>query len=233
MIKQDFIPVSNKNRPQNPMDPQGLLWHTTNNWNKTANAEMHSKYLKSGQSGDTGWHVTVDADQAIQHIPFNENGWHAGDGSQGHYNRNWIGQEICTNLVTSSQKLDDATYQNAVKTAAEIVKQFSFSRDQVQPHNVVKGKNCSWDKHFDRDQFRDDVFKLVETEILSTPTTTVKRRNAINAPKVIVDGILNFPYFHIELNSKKFFWGGPVGKFNIKLLFMFFFPLNIFKKHTN
>ncbi|NBI28333.1 N-acetylmuramoyl-L-alanine amidase [Chengkuizengella marina] len=176
MIKQDFIPKLNRNRPGYPMEPQGLLIHSTNNWKKSADAEMHAKYLKSGQNHVAGWHVTVDAEQAIQHIPFNENAWHAGDGSQGHYNRNWIGMETCTNLVTRNQKLDDPTYQNAVKTAAEIVKMFHFTRDQVQPHNVVKGKNCPWDKHFDRDQFREDVFKLVEgTPILSEPTATIRQ----------------------------------------------------------
>lgn len=165
MMKQDFIPVSHSNRPQNPMAPAGLLFHTTNNWSSTADAQSHSRYLKSGQSGETGWHVTVDASQTIQHIPFDENAWHAGDGGSGEYNLNWIGLEICTNQVTSNEKLDDATYQNAVQTAAEIVKEFHFTREQLQPHHVVYGKNCSWDQHFDRDQFKEDVFSLAETEV--------------------------------------------------------------------
>ncbi|NDI35670.1 N-acetylmuramoyl-L-alanine amidase [Chengkuizengella sediminis] len=169
------------------MRPQGLLFHTTNNWKKSSNAEMHAIYLKSEQSGVTGWHVTVDADQAIQHIPFKENTWHAGDGSQGHYNRHWIGMEICTDKVTRNEKLDDKTYQNAVETAAAIVRQFNFTRDQVQPHHVVKGKNCSWDKHFDRDQFREDVFALLEMDEMGKFKDISEERWSVDAIEEVVE----------------------------------------------
>ena len=49
-----------------------------------ANAENHAKYLykqaTEGTFRTASWHFTVDDKQIYQHLPTNENGWHAGDG---------------------------------------------------------------------------------------------------------------------------------------------------------
>lgn len=55
---------------------------------------MHARYEKNPET-PTSWHFTVDEKEIYQHLPLNENGWHAGDGGTG--NRKSIGIEICEN----------------------------------------------------------------------------------------------------------------------------------------
>lgn len=155
------LPVGHRNRPGYKMEPKGLLFHTTNNWNPTAGDEQHAEYM-ANTTRVVSWHETVDKDSCTQHIPHTENAWHAGDGEKGHYNRNWIGLEIACNSVKEGQKLDTATYNNAVERAAQIVEQYNFKWDQLQPHNIVYGKNCPHTTLFSREQFKKDVFAKIE-----------------------------------------------------------------------
>src|SRR5690606_15504340 len=96
----------------------------------------------------------------IQHIPFDEIAWHAGDGN-GYYNSNYIGLEICCNRTQQGKSLDRETYDNAVKTVAAICKQFGFDWDQLQPHKVVKGKDCPHHTLFSHVEFKSAVFALI------------------------------------------------------------------------
>jgi N-acetylmuramoyl-L-alanine amidase CwlA len=160
--KAEILPRGHEDRPGYPMKPKGLLYHTTNNWADGADDEAHSEFLQSGRSS-ASWHVTVDHDSSIQHLPFNENGWHAGDGGQGYYNRNWIGMEIACNRVKPGEPLDKETYDNAVEEAALIMKEADLtSWGQLQPHNVVYGKDCPHHTLFNREQFKKDVFAKME-----------------------------------------------------------------------
>ncbi|NTW28525.1 MAG: hypothetical protein HGA39_04075 [Coriobacteriia bacterium] len=61
-----------------------------NTENPDATAENHADYLESGRA--ISWHFTVDADSAVQHLPLDEQGWHAGT-TPG--NTTSIGIEIC------------------------------------------------------------------------------------------------------------------------------------------
>lgn len=160
-IKQDFIPKGRHNRPGYYMEPKGLLIHTTNNWRDGSGDESHGKYLLNTKDY-VSWHVTVDKDSATQHIPFNEVAWHAGDGANGHYNRNWIGLEIACEAVNEGQPLDKATYDNAVDVAAQIMMMHGwYSADRIAPHRVVYGKNCPHNTLFDYDRFEQDVMHLI------------------------------------------------------------------------
>lgn len=162
-IRQRILPKGHRNRPGYSMKPVGLLFHTTNNWKDGAGDEMHAEYMENVKDRIVSWHVTVDKDSATQHLPFNENGWHAGDGANGHYNRNWIGLEIACEAVEEGELLDIATYINAVDVAAQIMMLHGWeTADRIKPHYVVKGKNCPHNTLFDRNKFIQDVLSLIQ-----------------------------------------------------------------------
>ncbi|WP_433958531.1 LysM peptidoglycan-binding domain-containing protein [Cytobacillus horneckiae] len=158
-LKIDHLPKGHRNRPGYSMNPKGLLFHTTNNWSSSAGDEQHAEYMEN-TTRVVSWHETVDRDSCTQHIPHSENAWHAGDGN-GTYNRNWIGLEIACNSVKQGQKLDAATYKNAVERTAQICNQYNFKWGQLQPHKIVYGKNCPHNTLFSHDQFKKDVFERV------------------------------------------------------------------------
>lgn len=153
MLEQWPIPVGRHNRPGRKMKPKGILYHATANWSPSADAEMHARYLVTTEK-PVSWHVTVDHKKAIQHLPFDEISWHAGDGN-GEYNSNWIGVEICCNRVKYGQPLDKETYQNAVKVIAGLMKELGLT--ELKPHKVVYGKDCPHHTLFDHAQFEKDV----------------------------------------------------------------------------
>ncbi|WP_304956760.1 N-acetylmuramoyl-L-alanine amidase [Virgibacillus sp. AGTR] len=138
-IIKDFIPKSQTNqRPGHSMKPRYLTVHGTANEKKGADAEMHSRYLHNGAGGRVvAWHYTVDDKEIYQHIPTNENGWHAGDGN-GTGNRQSIGIEICEN--------SDGDFNKAVKNAQwlikKLMKEHNIPIERVVPHKHWSGKNC-------------------------------------------------------------------------------------------
>ncbi|WP_279326849.1 N-acetylmuramoyl-L-alanine amidase [Bacillus litorisediminis] len=145
-IIQDFIP----GYKAYSMAPKYITVHTTRNLSKGANARMHSKYLKGTDTSQKSWHLTVDDKEVIQHIPFDVNGWHAGDG-QGKGNRQSIGIEICEN--------EDGDFDKAVHNAIELIQylinKFNIPIENVVPHKRWSGKSCPvrllpvWDKFID------------------------------------------------------------------------------------
>lgn len=169
---KDILPVGHRNRPGHPMKPKGLLYHTTNNWNKGAGDEMHAEYMEN-TNRVVSWHETVDKDSCTQHLPHNENGWHAGDGGNGYYNLNWLGMEISCEAVDRGQPLDKATYNNAVLRGAQICKEYGFGWGDLQPHKIVYGKDCPHHTLFDHNQFKRDVFAKVE-ELTNKPAPKPK-----------------------------------------------------------
>ncbi|WP_139365658.1 peptidoglycan recognition protein family protein [Shouchella patagoniensis] len=136
-IRQDYIPRSNSNRPGYAMNPQYITIHETANRSTGANALMHSRYVKNPTTA-VSWHYTVDSGQIIyQHLPLNETGFHAGDGS-GNGNRNSIGIELCVN--------SDGNFSRTRRNAAALVRQLMANHNipisRVVPHQHWSGKNC-------------------------------------------------------------------------------------------
>ncbi len=133
----DLIPTTNGNRPGYKMEPEYITIHDTGNANKGANALMHAKYVKNPTTG-ASWHFTVDDERVVQHLPLNENGWHAGDGRYGTGNRKSIGIEICMN--------SDIDRAKAERLAAELIAYLMWKYDipitKVVQHNYWTGKNC-------------------------------------------------------------------------------------------
>ncbi|WP_437183302.1 N-acetylmuramoyl-L-alanine amidase [Shouchella miscanthi] len=137
-IIQDFIPASNGNRPGYALNPTYITIHETANTSAGANAAMHARYVKNPTTA-VSWHFTVDDGQTIyQHLPLNENGWHAGDGGSGTGNRQSIGIEICVNR--------DGDFQQAMRNAGQLTRQlmdqFQIPLDRVVAHQHWSGKRC-------------------------------------------------------------------------------------------
>lgn len=135
-IIKDFIPKSNRNRPGNGMKPIYITVHNTANTAKGANAASHAAFVKRSSTA-VSWHFTVDDKVIYQHLPLNENGWHAGDG-RGTGNMTSIGIEICEN--------SDGNFEKAVENVQWLIRQ--LMQDQgiplanVVPHKRWSGKQC-------------------------------------------------------------------------------------------
>lgn len=131
------IPKGNGNRPANPMSPKYITVHTTENTEARADARAHANYLINGGDGKS-WHFTVDSKRIVQHLPLNENGWHAGDGNTGTGNRQSIGIETCEN--------SDGNFEQALANVAKLVKflmgQTGIGIGNVVPHQRWSGKYC-------------------------------------------------------------------------------------------
>lgn len=136
-IIKDFISKGRRNRPGYSMTPKFVTIHNTGNKNKGADAAMHARYIKN-LSGTTSWHFTVDDKSIYQHIPTNENAWHAGDGKYGTGNRQSIGIEICMNEGIDQLKAEE----NAAKLTAYLLKLYNLNISAVKKHQDWSGKYC-------------------------------------------------------------------------------------------
>ncbi|MED3127390.1 N-acetylmuramoyl-L-alanine amidase family protein, partial [Bacillus wiedmannii] len=120
------------------MNPRYITIHTTANQNAGADARAHARYVNNGGgSSGVSWHFTVDDHRIVQHLPLNENGWHAGDGN-GAGNRSSIGIEICENR--------DGNFEKALIHTAGLVKflmaHLGLKIGNVVSHQHWSGKNC-------------------------------------------------------------------------------------------
>lgn len=118
------------------MTPKGICIHNTAN---DASAANEISYMKSN-SNSTSYHIAIDDVQAIQGLPFNRNGWHAGDGSNGDGNRNYIGVEICYSL-SGGTRFINAEKRSAVEVAA-LLKRYGWTLANVKKHQDFSGKYC-------------------------------------------------------------------------------------------
>ena len=118
------------------MTPKGICIHNTAN---DASAANEISYMKSN-SNSTSYHIAIDDVQAIQALPFNRNGWHAGDGSTGDGNRNYIGVEICYSL-SGGTKFINSEIRAAAEVAA-LLKSYGWTLANVKKHQDFSGKYC-------------------------------------------------------------------------------------------
>ena len=138
-IIQDFIPPGRRNRPGYKLEPRYITVHDTANTSAGADAKAHAAYLKKNPpASEASWHFTVDDKVIYQHLPLNENGWHAGDGTNGTGNRQSIGIEICENRDGNRAKAE----ANAAWLVAKLLKDYGLGLDRVKQHYDWSGKNC-------------------------------------------------------------------------------------------
>ena len=139
-ITKDYIPRGRRNRPGYPLTPRYITIHDTANTNAGADAKAHAGYVKGDAAASipASWHFTVDDTVIMQHLPLNENGWHAGDGSNGPGNRQSIGIEICENRDGNRARAE----KNAAWLTAKLLRDYSLGLDRVKQHHHWSGKNC-------------------------------------------------------------------------------------------
>lgn len=150
-IIQKFIPkTQTRNRPGGKMEPKGIVIHETGNTSKGADALAHARYLLNGAGNRVvGWHITVDDKRVVQHLPYNEHGWHAGDGGKGWANLNTIGIEMCVNSDGDFAK----TQKNTAALVASLIRRFGLSVTNLHQHNEFSQTSCpvntDWIAFFD------------------------------------------------------------------------------------
>lgn len=170
-IIQDLIPKGRKNRPGRANPMKYITVHETDNTTCGANARSHGSYLKSDEAvkKQVSWHYTVDDTCAVQHIPDNEDAWHASDGA-GDGNRKSIGVEICVN--------SDGNFAKAVQNAAELVAMLCQKHD-IPIENVVQHyrwskKNCPKNLRAGKTISWNDFIGKVENILSPKPVVSTK-----------------------------------------------------------
>lgn len=188
-IIQAYIPKHNRNRPGNTMKPLYITVHNTSNTAKGANAGSHAAFVARSSTG-VSWHYTVDDQVIYQHLPLNENGWHAGDG-RGNGNMKSIGIEICENA--------DGNFEQAVENAQWLIRKLmgdlGIPLSNVVPHKHWSGKECPRKLLGRWDQFKAGIAtdrtgskstrKPVRTESLSHKAPVTKQKSS-NLPSGIL-----------------------------------------------
>lgn len=154
-IIQSIVPA-NSPRQLRPKDsqgngvkmPGGPMWvviHDTGNPNPGADAEMHNRYIHNQANDPNGrvasWHYTIDDTKIYQHVPDDEQAWHAGDNDLGvlkYGNRNGIGIETCINPENDYE----LTLRRTAKLTAQLLYKYNLGLDNVVQHWHFSQKNC-------------------------------------------------------------------------------------------
>ena len=131
----DLVPKSK--RPGYAMKPEYLTIHQTGNTNPGTDAKMHNRYVHNN-APNPSWHFTVDDKEIYQHLPLNENGWHASDGTNGPGNRKSIAIEICVNRDGNLAKAE----ANAAWLAAKLIKEVNT----LKPFPACMKQHYDWSK---------------------------------------------------------------------------------------
>jgi len=134
-----------------PMKPIGLTIHETGN---IASAMAEISYMQ-GNNRQVSYHFAVDDTRAVQGLPLDRNGWHAGDGGQGRGNRRTIGLEHCYNwngrTTTENDPVNNPKYQKAIANGIELAANLFIqypewgepeSGKNIWQHNHHNGKHC-------------------------------------------------------------------------------------------
>lgn len=118
------------------MTPTRIVVHNTAN---NASAMSEISYMLNN-TNEVSYHFAVDYERAVQGLPLNRNGWHAGDGGSGIGNRQGIAIEICY----STGNIDDflASEKNGAILVAMLLKQYGWDITKVTKHQDYSGKYC-------------------------------------------------------------------------------------------
>ena len=137
-IKVRIMPSNTKpRRGSKRLRPTFITIHSTANHSSTATAMQHSRALCRGAFSNKSWHFTVDQYMAVQNLPLNETGWHAGNAAG---NNNSIGIEMCECENRGHNHF--RTWDRAAKLTALLMKRYGINQRRVVPHYHWTHKNC-------------------------------------------------------------------------------------------
>lgn len=158
------------------MKPIGITIHNT--WN-TAPAINEASYMRRNPL-DVSYHYAVDEKEAIQCLPEDRNGWHAGDSLNGTGNRKTIAIEI------ARSRSDLTTFLKAEKNGAILtallLKKYGWTLKNVYKHQDWSGKYCP---HRTLDLGYQRFLNMVQVELdrLNIPKAQVKAQSDYNGFK--------------------------------------------------
>ena len=133
------------------MTPEFVVIHNAGT-NGNPSAENLNSAMKKNQE-QKSWHFSIDENGAVQGLPINRNGWHAGDGGDGDGNRKGIAIEICRDMYddgSNTYKLTkgiaderfDKTKDNGALLAAIILNKYGWDISHVKKHQDFMDKYC-------------------------------------------------------------------------------------------
>lgn len=161
-FRKNLVPSSKYNiKCPYSMIPKKITIHNTDN---QATAANELSYMISNNN-QVSYHIAIDEKEVVQGLPFNRNGWHAGDGRNGYGNRNTIGVEMCrnydrtrktTNLKEPLKSQFEKTFNNTIKVVAQVCVDLGIvaNKNNIKRHKDWSGKHCpskilndnTWDK---------------------------------------------------------------------------------------
>ena len=161
----------NLKRYVNPDD--GLLGNNLNNnhWNRTGVTTCVHAFIGKLANGNIATYQT---------LPWNMRGWHAGNGTKGSANDNYISFEICEDTLTDKNYFDKV-YKEAVELTAMLCKEYSINPEKPSVICHSEGKTLGiasnhsdvmhWFPSFGKsmDMFREDVAKEIGSVIVNYP----------------------------------------------------------------
>ena len=149
------------------MKPTRIVVHNTAN-DASADAEIRYMNKTKEQGGvQTSFHYAVDDKEAVQGLPENRNGFHAGDGGNGKGNREGIAIEICYSKSGGNRFIK--AEQNAVELIVDILKRYSWGIDKVTKHQDYAKKYCP---HRTLDMGWERFINMVKDKLEDKPSTT-------------------------------------------------------------
>ncbi len=158
------------------MKPTRIVVHNTAN---DASADQEIRYMNKSQAEggrQTSFHYAVDDIEAVQGLPENRNGWHAGDGGNGKGNREGIAIEICYSKSGGERFIK--AEQNAVELIVDILKRYGWGIEKITKHQDYSGKYCP---HRTLDMGWDRFINMIKEKLneISKPIVTPSANNNI------------------------------------------------------
>lgn len=140
------------------MKPEYIVIHDTGMTNPEDNALGLSRYIHAQATSPNGrvasWHFSIDDKECYNHIPTDEEAWHAGDGSSSfgstYYNKGYqkecigggnksgIGIESCINPGNDYP----LTVLRLARLTAELLIKYNLGMERIKQHYNFSGKNC-------------------------------------------------------------------------------------------
>lgn len=173
---KDHLSSASRKRTGRAMTPEWITVHNTGNPTSTA-ANERAWLTNPSNTSTTGYHIVVDASQAIECIPLGEVAYHAGDGANGPGNSRSIGIEVCE---SGDYEANEAA---AVELIADMLLARGWGVDRVKAHKDWSGKQCPrlilphWMNFIGRIQARMD--QEVEAMDVHKLTVTVKGMDVV------------------------------------------------------
>lgn len=140
-IRQAIIDDTEYNHKKYDVVPE-IKYITIHNTAEPYTAMQERTRVNTRTSTGTGFQFAVDEKEAVQILPDQCHGWHAGDG-RGEGNMASIGIEICrSQCIGDDSYLYEGAEANAVKLTAYLLKKYNLTTDALRMHWDWTGKHC-------------------------------------------------------------------------------------------